>query len=258
MREVIFKIVKIATWNINSIRTRAEQLLDWISNHNIDIVLLQEIKCTDCNFPVEFFEDAGFNVSVLGQKTYNGVAILSRYIIEEVVRGNEIFKEDEHARYIEALINGYTMISVYVPNGVSPDSAQYTYKLRFLEGLSKHLSSLDRFIIGGDFNIALTDNDVYDPNLWREKICCTEMERQSLLSLINENNLNDCTRISLGDSEKIYTWWDYRTHGFHKNNGLRIDYIFTSKDIQVSYARVLKEVRALPRPSDHAPVVVKM
>jgi exodeoxyribonuclease-3 len=176
--------MKIATWNINSIRSRAEQLLDWISNNNIDVVLLQEIKCTDDNFPFEFFEDAGFNVSVFGQKTYNGVAILSRYMIEEIVKGSEVFEEDDQARYIEAFINGYTMISVYVPNGVSPNSVQYTYKLRFLENLSKHLSLLKRFIIGGDFNIALSDNDVYDPYLWNEKICCTERERQNLRSLM--------------------------------------------------------------------------
>jgi exodeoxyribonuclease-3 len=250
--------MKIATWNINSIRARAEQLLGWLLDNNIDVALLQEIKCIDCNFPIEFFEDAGFNVSVFGQKTYNGVAILSKYMIEEVVKGKKIFKEDEQARYIEVLTNNYTIISVYVPNGVAPDSTHYTYNLQFLEALSKRLSSLDRFIIGGDFNIALSDNDVYNTDLWHEKICCTERERQSLLSLISENNLNDCLRTFYGNSEKIYTWWDYRTHKFSQNKGLRLDYIFTSKDIQINYAGVLKEIRTLPRPSDHAPVVIEI
>jgi exodeoxyribonuclease-3 len=250
--------MKIATWNVNSIRARAEQLLVWLIDNNVDVVLLQEIKCVNSDFPTVFFEDSGFNVSVFGQKSYNGVAILSRYMIEEVVRGDEVFKNDFHARYIEALINGYTLVSVYVPNGISPDSDQYTYKLRFLEILSKHLYKLNGLIVGGDFNVALTDNDVYDPNLWHEQICCTEKERQSLNSLINVNNLNDCIRTFYGDSEKIYTWWDYRTRGFFKNNGLRLDYILTSKDIQVSYAKILKKVRAMPRPSDHAPVVIEV
>jgi exodeoxyribonuclease-3 len=230
----------------------------WLTDNNVDVVLLQEIKCMDNSFPTVFFEDSGFNVSVFGQKSYNGVAILSRYMIEEVVKGDKVFTYDSQARYIEALINGYTLISVYVPNGTSPDSDQYIYKLRFLETLSERLFNLGKFIIGGDFNVALTDNDVYDPNLWHEQICCTEKERQSLRSLINTNNLNDCIRTFYGDSEKIYTWWDYRAHGFSKNNGLRLDYFLTSKDIQTNHAKILRKVRAMPRPSDHAPIVIEV
>lgn len=255
----------IASWNINSVRVRTEQLLNWLGDeggNNIDVIMLQETKCLNEAFPIEAYEDAGYNVSLYGQKTYNGVAIISKYRIEEVVLGNEIFIGDTQARYIEALINGVTVASVYVPNGVAPFTETYSYKLNFLKCLREHLQGRTKFVIGGDFNIALTDNDVYNPKQWKDKICCTDTERELLFSIIDSCKLTDCLLHSgyrdNGNNEKIYTWWDYRTGAFAKNNGLRLDYIFTSNDIEIKDAYVAKDIRALERPSDHAPVVVRI
>ncbi len=254
--------MKIATWNINSIRVRAEQLKDWLLMDDIDIVLLQETKCIDEVFPKEYFEDYGYNVTMFGQKAYNGVAILSKYRIEEIVLGNTIFTNDNQARYIEALVNGYTLISVYVPNGVSPDSEQYLYKMNFLDILDNYVhfdkKSDEKIIIGGDFNIALTDNDVYDPKLWKGKICCTDPERTKLRNFIEGNNLTDTIRRQYGENEKIYSWWDYRRGGFQNNRGLRLDYLFTNHNVNVGKAYIRKEIRNLDHPSDHAPIVIEI
>lgn len=250
--------MKIATWNINSVRVRAEQLLNWLKEDGIDIVLLQETKCLDEMFPREPLEDAGYNIETFGQKTYNGVAILSKFIIEDVIRGSEIFESDQQARYIQAFINGYTFSSVYVPNGVFPLSKQYFYKLNFLKNLKNHIKSHEKFVIGGDFNIALTDQDVYNPKLWKGKICCTTEERLSLQSIITECDLIDCLRESYPEKTDLYTWWDYRTVGFAKNHGLRLDYFFTTKDIEFSNSIVKKNIRAMPKPSDHAPLVIEI
>jgi exodeoxyribonuclease-3 len=251
--------MKIVSWNINSIRVRAEQLRSWIIDNDIEVVLLQETKCVDEQFPTEFFEEVGYNVALFGQKSYNGVAILSKYMIEEVIKGNEIFKNDNQARYIEALINSHTLISVYVPNGVAVDSADYFYKLQFLENLSSHLAKLDKFVIGGDFNIALTNDDVYDPKLWYEKICCSTKEREALYSLIKKNMLIDCVKKhNKASKEPLYTWWNYRFGFFSKDNGLRLDYIFASHNVFVENAKISREIRASQRPSDHAPIIVNI
>ncbi|GHT88413.1 exodeoxyribonuclease III [Alphaproteobacteria bacterium] len=251
--------MKIATWNINSLRVRVEQLTDFLHENDIEVILLQEIKCKTEEFPKYIFEELGYNCSIFGQKAYNGVAILSKYLIEEVVFGNDIFQNDEQARYVEALINGYKIASVYVPNGKSPGDPAYNYKLNFLKILLNHLKincENDKYIIGGDFNITMSDADVYDPNLWRNKICCTDLERKKLSefkALGYADVMND-----LLDAPDLYTWWDYRRDSFTKNKGLRLDYFFMKSNIPVKNCEIKKEIRARIRPSDHAPVVIEI
>ena len=251
--------MRIATWNVNSIRARIEHLSDFLINKNIDVVLLQEIKCMNEVFPREYFEDLGYNCAVFGQKTYNGVAILSKYLIEDVRTGNEIFHNDEQARYIEAFINGYKIASVYVPNGQDVALPAYEYKLRFLERLIEYIKpelAENKFIIGGDFNIARSDLDVYNPKSWKGKVCCTDRERalfEDLLSI----GLVDYHREMSGD-QPIYTWWDYRHSGFAKNYGLRLDYILSSLNISVQNCEIDLETRGKEKPSDHAAVIVDL
>lgn len=248
--------MKIATWNINSIRVRAEQLRNWLENSRADIVLLQETKCIDEAFPREMFEDIGYNIATYGQKTYNGVAILSKFMIEDIIRGDFIFEDDKQARYIQAFINGYNIASVYVPNGTDPLCEQYYYKLKFLSTLKNHVRQMEKFVLGGDFNIARNDQDVYDPGLWRDKICCTIQEREALNAIITECGLSDCLREQHLEQNDLYTWWNYRAGGFAKNYGLRLDYLFVTSDIKYSNTTVGTEMRCQQRPSDHAPVIM--
>lgn len=250
--------MKIATWNVNSIRVRYEQLVNFLQNHDIDVILLQELKCQTKAFPSEQFEDIGYNCAVFGQKTYNGVAILSKYLIEDIIFGSEIFDDDEQARYIEAFINGFKIASVYVPNGQSVELPAYQYKLKFLEKLKNHLSKSiqnEDFIIGGDFNIARSDIDVYNPKAWKDKVCCTDIEREKFEEILDIGFCDMHREIS--GSNPIYTWWDYRHMGFPKNYGLRLDYILSTKNIKIKSCNVDLETRALKQPSDHAPIIME-
>lgn len=250
--------MKIATWNVNSIRVRAEQLSEFLHTNSIDVILLQELKCLTEAFPNEIFEDLGYNCAVFGQKTYNGVAILSKFLIEDVVFGNDIFKNDPQARYIEAFINGYRLASVYVPNGQSPETTAYSYKLEFFDILTNHITNTiqnEKYIIGGDFNVALEDIDVYNPKLWKDKICCTGKERDKLNNIICSGLIDVARKIS---NDAIYTWWDYRHGGFPKNHGLRLDYLFSTENITIKDCRVNTAIRGLERPSDHAPIIAEI
>ena len=247
--------MKIATWNVNSVRVRSEQLKCFLQENDIDVVLLQELKCQTEAFPQEEFEAIGYNCAVFGQKTYNGTAILSKYLIEDVQLGSQIFSGDLHARYIDAFINKCRIASVYVPNGQSPDAPAYQYKLQFLQTLTKHIQTSmanEDFVIGGDFNVALEDIDVYDPKAWKGKICCTEPERLALREILS-CGLIDVARVF--SQEPAYTWFDYRFKGFLKQHGLRIDYLFSSKEMQPKSCVVDLATRALERPSDHAPLI---
>ncbi|MDR0630441.1 MAG: exodeoxyribonuclease III [Holosporales bacterium] len=249
----------IATWNINSVRVRTEQLRFLLQSKDIDIVLLQEIKCVTEAFPSEIFENLGYNCAVFGQKAHNGVAILAKYKIEDIRFGNSVFINDPSARYIEAFIKGYKVASVYVPNGQAPNSPQYFYKLDFLNTLitdfTKSIKN-EKFIIGGDFNITRSDLDVYDPQLWKGAICCTDAERSKFASFLEIGFIDKHREMSGNDA--IYTWWDYRTFGFKKGNGLRLDYMLTTENIMVNKCYVSLETRALERPSDHAPVIIEI
>ncbi len=248
--------MKIASWNVNSIRVRIEHIVKFLKDHDIDVLLLQEIKCINEVFPNSIFQDMGYNCEVFGQKTYNGVAILSKYLIEDVTLGSSVFEDDPQSRYIEALINGYNISSVYVPNGQEPNTNAYFYKLDFLKVLSNYIKNKTNFIIGGDFNIALSDQDVYDPKSWKDKICCTSRERECLNNFIQNNQLKDSISNFRKNDEKIYTWWDYRHSMFQKDKGLRLDYFFVSQNIIIENMFVEKSMRSLERPSDHAPIIM--
>ncbi len=251
--------MRIATWNVNSVRARVEHLTSFLRENDIDIVLLQELKCVNEAFPRGYFEDIGYNCLIYGQKSYNGVAILSRYRIECLHMGNEVFVDDQQARYVEALINGYIVASVYVPNGQDVELPAYEYKLNFLKILKNHIKDLqnnEKIIIGGDFNIARTDADVYNPKAWKGKVCCTERERELFENLMNVGLRDIMRECANSEIESIYTWWDYRRYAFAKNYGLRLDYILTTQNIDVQNCFIDKSVRGKSRPSDHAPVIV--
>jgi exodeoxyribonuclease-3 len=252
--------MKIATWNVNSVRVRAQQTVRFATEYDIDVLLLQELKCSDSMFPCELFEDAGYNCAIFGQKSYNGVAILSRYLIEDIKVGSDVFVGDPSSRYVEAFINGFRIASVYVPNGGHDTlSESYRYKLAFMNVLTHYISTEIRhgkFIIGGDFNIARGDIDVYDPNLWKGRVCCTAPEREALQYLIDIGFI-DIHR-AMHENKAAYTWWDYRRGSVSRNHGLRIDYVLATHDVTTKDSTVVVSERTVPRPSDHAPVVVEV
>ncbi len=255
-------MIKIATWNINSIRVRLPLLLTWLKETQPDIVLLQETKTTDDQFPKEDIENLNYNIALNGQKTYNGVALLSKYPIEDITSGIPGF-EDEQARYIEAVIKGLRVASIYVPNGSEVGSDKYAYKLRFLQALYAHTKTLltydEALILGGDYNIAPTDLDVYDPQEWHEKILCSTPEREGLRSLLHLG-LTDSLRETHRDEKDLYTWWDYRAGAWQNNFGLRIDHLLLSPQAAdlLKNTSVDKPIRSVEKASDHAPVVCEL
>lgn len=255
--------MKIATWNVNSIKARLPHVCNWLQSAQPDVLLLQELKCQTEAFPYEIIEDAGYQVAAFGQKTYNGVAILAKGSIEDVTCGNSFF-EDSQARVIEAIVDGkYRVISVYVPNGEAVGTEKYGYKLAFMEGFSKLLEDRlqfdEKLIIGGDFNVAPADLDVYNPQTWKGRILCSIPERLALRSFVNLG-LTDVLRAKNPHTEGLYTWWDYRSGGYAQNHGLRIDHLLLSSKAMESVldVGVDSETRGLERPSDHAPVWVSL
>ncbi len=252
-------MLTIATWNINSIRMRLPLLLSWLKETAPDIVLLQETKTTDDQFPREAIEDLQYNIAMSGQKSYNGVAILSKFPLEDVARGIPGF-EDDQARYLEAVTGGVRVASVYVPNGMAVGSEKYAYKLDFLKYLYAHTQTLltydEAFLLGGDFNIAPTDQDVYDPQEWHEQILCSTPERARLRSLVYLG-LTDALRALHAEEKDLYTWWDYRGGAWQNNYGLRIDHLLLSPQMadRLKEAYVDKKIRGVEKSSDHAPVV---
>lgn len=258
---------RIASWNVNSIKARLPLVLQWLRECVPDVVLLQEIKVITEDFPSEYFEDLGYNVAIFGQKTYNGVSILSKYPLEDVRRG---FNDNDsggpsifaQARYLEAVTGGMRVASVYVPNGQALDSEKFSQKLTFLEGLQTHVRELLKFqeilIIGGDYNIAPQDQDIQELSAWKDGIMCSTPERKAFYSLEN-TGLKDAFRLLEPDAEG-YTWWDYRTRAFARNAGLRIDHMLVSAqaaDLLVSCG-VNVDTRGWERPSDHAPVWIEL
>lgn len=251
-------MINFVTWNINSIRARLPLLLSWLKETGPDIVLLQETKATDDQFPKEEIETLHYNIATYGQKTYNGVALLSKFPIEDITHGIPGF-EDNQARYIEAVIKGTRVASVYVPNGMAVGSDKYDYKLDFLKHLYTHTQKLltyeESFLLGGDFNIAPQDLDVYDPQAWHEKILCSTPEREQFRAL-TYLGLTDGLRALHPQENDLYTWWDYRGGTWQNNEGLRIDHFLLSPQAadQLTDAFVDKNVRSLDKASDHAPV----
>ncbi len=250
--------LSIATWNVNSVRSRLPHLLDWLKEDAPDIVLLQELKCMDEQFPREAVEELGYNIATHGQKTYNGVAILSKFPLEDVVRGIPGY-DDPAARYIEALAatpQGVIRVaSVYVVNGSEVGSEKYAYKLAFLDKFCTHMQTLRGYdeilVVGGDYNIAPTDADVANPKAWVGSVLTSDEVRTAFRRLLNLG-LYDA-----GANEHQLSWWDYRAGAFAKNDGLRIDHLLLSPQAmdKLSSCHVAIKTRALEKPSDHAPVV---
>lgn len=253
--------MKIVTWNVNSIRARLESATTWVKSTQPDVVLLQELKCIDENFPSQDFEDLGYNLAIFGQKTYNGVAILSKYPIEDVICGIPNY-DDESARYIECVTNGVRVASVYVPNGQSVGSEKYNYKLEFLNHLHNHLKTVlkyeERFVLGGDFNIAPTSDDIKDPSFKDTSILCSPPERQGYQGFLN---LGLTDAILTHHAHDIpMTWWDYRSGAFQKDYGLRIDHLLLSPEATdiLKNSHVDITPRGWEKPSDHAPVMCEL
>lgn len=253
--------MKLATWNVNSLAVRLPQLLDWLAQHQPDAVVLQETKLTDDKFPHEALSAAGYHPQWFGQKTYNGVALLSRTPAEGIVK-NIVGVQDEQARVIAGTVDGVRVIGAYFPNGQAPGSDKFAYKMRWLDGLrawlAQELAAHPQLVLMGDFNIAPEDRDVYDPVAWAGQIHCTPEERGHFAALL-EMGLVDAFRL-FEQPPKSWSWWDYRNLAFRKNQGLRIDHILVSPALKarVTACHIDKLPRKNERPSDHAPVVVEL
>jgi exodeoxyribonuclease III len=249
--------VKIASWNVNSLKVRLPHLLDWLQSQQPDVICLQETKLEDPNFPQAEIEAAGYHVAFSGQKTYNGVALLARSPIADVLCGNPHFP-DAQKRLIAGTVDGVRVICAYVPNGQSVGSEKYDYKLRWLEALTvwlqAELAAHPQLALCGDYNIAPDDRDVHDPARWLGQILCSEPERAAFQRLLGLG-LEDSFRL-FDQPEKTFSWWDYRMLGFQKNLGLRIDHVLLSSPLatRCSAAGIDRAPRKLERPSDHAPV----
>ncbi|MBK6971500.1 MAG: exodeoxyribonuclease III [Sterolibacteriaceae bacterium] len=252
--------MKLATWNVNSLKVRLPHLLDWLVRVQPDVVCLQELKLEDAAFPKAEIEAAGYHAAFSGQKIYNGVAILSRTALQNVVTGIPGF-DDEHKRAIAADVNGSRVICVYCPNGQAVGSDKYAYKLRWYAALTgwlrEELAQHPRLAIAGDYNIAPDDRDVHDPAAWKDQVLCSEPERAAFRALI-DLGLADSFRL-FEQPEKAFSWWDYRMLGFQKNNGLRIDHVLLSAPLATNCTActIDRAPRKLERPSDHAPVIAE-
>jgi exodeoxyribonuclease III len=252
--------MKIASWNVNSLKVRLEQVLTWLDHQRPDVLGLQETKLTDDKFPSDAFAELGYHVAFTGQPTYNGVAMISNSALADPIVEIPGF-EDEQKRVIAATCNGVRVINLYVVNGQEVGSDKFDYKLRWLEAvrawIADEISRHDKLVVMGDFNIAPDDRDVYDPEAWHEKILCSTPERQALKALL-DLGLHDTFRL-FDQPEDVYSWWDYRAAMFRRGLGLRIDLVLCSdalKDLcTTSY--IDKEPRKLERPSDHAPAVAE-
>jgi exodeoxyribonuclease-3 len=253
--------VKLATWNVNSLKVRLPHLLDWVGRERPDVVCLQETKTEDANFPVQELQQAGYQSLFTGQKTYNGVAILTRVPVSETVSAMPSFA-DEQKRVLAATVDGVRVISVYVPNGESVESEKYRYKLSWLAALQQWLKhELERhpqLALLGDYNIAPEERDVHDPRLWEGKVLFSAPERAAFHGLLGLG-LKDSFRL-FEQPDKSFSWWDYRMNAFKRNLGLRIDHILLSQELagRARASRIDKDMRALERPSDHAPVVTEL
>ncbi|WP_446831220.1 exodeoxyribonuclease III [Candidatus Foliamicus sp.] len=251
----------IASWNVNSVRVRKEQALDWLETRGPDVLGLQELKCRDEDFPAAEFQELGYFCLAHGQPTYNGVALLTRRPASHAVRGIPGL-DDPQARAVAATVGDTRVVNLYVPNGKEVGHEHYRYKLRWLEALAdwlrEELRSWPRLAVIGDFNIAPDDRDVHDPEEWRGKILCSEPERTRFQAL-EALGLRDSFRL-FKQPEGSFSWWDYRAAGFRRNRGLRIDLILLSEALasECRASRIDTAPRKLDRPSDHAPVLVRL
>jgi exodeoxyribonuclease-3 len=250
--------MRIASWNVNSLKVRLPQVLEWLQAHQPDVLGLQETKLVDANFPADAFRALGYHVSFSGQPTYNGVALVSRAPQAEVVTDLDGL-DDHQRRVLGATVDGVRVLNLYVPNGQAVGTEKYAYKLDWLGKLHGHLAvelaRHPRCVVMGDFNIAPDDRDVHDPEEWAGKVLCSEPERAALRKILG---LGFADTFRLFDQpEGVYSWWDYRAAGFRRNRGLRIDLVLASEELAGSctHSAVDVEPRRNERPSDHAPVV---
>jgi exodeoxyribonuclease III len=264
---VIMVPMKIATWNVNSIKARLDNTVAWLKDAAPDIVCLQELKCEDAAFPAQAFEDIGYNVLTHGQKTYNGVAILSKMPGEDVRRGLPGEEEDSQARYIEGVFSSGSrsvrVASIYLPNGNPPDTDKFNYKLRWMDRLHahvKHLLALEEpLVLAGDYNIIPTSLDARFPDAWMGDALFRPESKAKFRRLLNLG-LTDAIRQVHGDAPDLYSFWDYQAGAWQKNNGIRIDHLLLSPQAAdlLTGARIDKNVRDWERPSDHVPVIIDL
>lgn len=253
--------MKLATWNVNSLKVRLPHVLDWLAENPIEVLCLQETKQQDVDFPQAELLAAGYHSVFIGQKTYNGVAILSRTPASDVQIGIPDF-EDEQRRVIAATFGEIRVVDVYIPNGSEVDSDKYHYKLKWLTALhnwlAQELVRYPKLVLLGDYNIAPEDRDVHDPAAWVDKVLVSEPERDAFKGL-QALGLHDSFRL-FEQPEKSFSWWDYRMMGFRRNLGMRIDHILISEPLvaQCKGCVIDKAPRKLERPSDHTPVVVEL
>lgn len=253
--------MKIASWNVNSLRVRLDHVQQWCAQHQPHVLGLQETKLTDENFPLEALQEAGFHCAISGQPTYNGVALLSRTPISDVVTDIDGM-DDPQRRIIAGTIDGIRVINLYVVNGQSVGSEMYAWKLEWLAHVTRFLAAeLERHpnaVVMGDFNIAPDDRDVHDVELWHERILCSTPEREALQRIL-ALGLHDSFRL-FDDTAGHYSWWDYRQAAFRRDMGLRIDLVLASEALlgRCRAASIDREPRTWERPSDHVPVLLEL
>ena len=253
--------MKIATWNVNSIIARLPVVLRWTEQAQPDVLCLQELKCTDEKFPAEAFAELGYVAETYGQRTYNGVAILSHQPCEDVRRGFPDDEEGAHARLLAGTVEGIRIVNVYIPNGAFVGSDKYKFKLEWMRRLraffDEHYDKSDQVLLCGDFNVAPEERDVHDPQLWQGRILFSRRERAAL-DEIKSWGFTDAFRLHT-TGEGFYSWWDYRAGSFRRNAGLRIDHIWVSEALRERSVRtwIDTEPRTWERPSDHTPVIAE-
>jgi len=247
--------MKIVSWNVNSLKVRLPHVLEYLQAEQPDVLALQETKQQDKDFPQAALEEAGYHVQFSGQKTYNGVAIISRKEASDIVLDVPNL-DDPQRRLLAATIDGIRILDVYIPNGQEVGCDKYQYKFRWLNAfrdyLKSELATHEKLIVLGDYNIAPADLDIHDPSRWVEKIMCSTPEREWFYSLI-DMGLVDTLR-DLHPNEPMHSWWDYRMNAFRRQWGIRIDHILATPALQIKEGGVHADYRAKERPSDHAPV----
>jgi exodeoxyribonuclease-3 len=258
--------MRIATWNVNSIRQRLENMLAWLKERAPDIVCLQEIKCVDEAFPREAFESLGYNVAVHGQKAFNGVALLSKLPFDEVAPGLIGDKDDVQARFLEAIVSTKTgalrVVSLYLPNGNPPDTDKYIYKLKWMDRLiafaHERLKLEEPLVLAGDYNVIPTVADAHRPEMWTNDALFLPQTREKFRTLINLG-LTDAIRAS-SDARDLYTFWDYQAGAWAKDDGIRIDHLLLSPQAadRLIDAAIDRHVRPWDKPSDHVPVYIDL
>ena len=250
--------MRITTWNVNGIRAREDRVLNWLDANRPDVLCLQELKCTEEQFPYDGFDELGYQLAIHGQKSWNGVAVVS-LDFPDAVEPAVPWAEDDQARGIAATVGGVEVVSLYVPNGRSVDNPAYQYKLEWLEQLRAWLDGRDAavpLVLCGDYNIAPDDRDVYDAESWGEAVLCSPPERERLQALLDWG-LEDAYRL-IDESGVAFTWWDYRGASLQRNQGLRIDHHLISQPLveRLSAVEIDLEERRAEKASDHAPVTL--